>query len=556
MASHETTRLTCERLYPNAKLSSERIVPLSLLDATSVGYSATCAAWLFERPAREHQLDLVDHLRQTLIITLDAYPQWCGQLKAVTTVNNSSDRGRHQASHTQRFGRVSVHYGTRDDPGVVFITAQSTTTLDKLHPALRTSTQPLWDRNTTHLTEHIPSTQLANPLSKAAIHDRSACLPTLAIQLTQLACGGFVLAVKIAHPLADAQTLVQFAKDWGSISRAILRKDPLPILTPVFRPDQVDALAAGDINRDAPDEAIILQTEDLPIHRYDWWNPEPGSSRPSDVPEAFQREKIIPAGKHIPWSEWDRESPVSHYVVHLTRHQVEIIFEQLRDSSDSQLTRHDAVLAHLWSCINRARQMHDDNGPVHCDLACGLRSVFHLSDAFLGSPILMVNVEMTGKEATMTAAAAAGGQEMLPLGRIAQRIRETITRINDPAGLGAYLHRLAYEKSPQRIWMGFLGQRHMMVTTWARAGLYEVDFGLGRGAERIIRYAEGVLENLDGLVLVKEAPPARDSEIADPPSTSGWTQHGVDISVHLRTEDMERFLRDPLLFPGPKRGGT
>ncbi|RAH43760.1 transferase family protein [Aspergillus brunneoviolaceus CBS 621.78] len=543
MACHETTRLTCERLYPSAKLSSERIVPLSLLDATTADYLATCAAWLFEPPARERQSDLVDHLRQSLIIALDAYPHCCGQLKAVTTVSDCT------VPHTQRFGRVSVQYGTSDDPGVEFVTAQSSVTLDELHPLSRTAAQPLWDCSDTHLSEFVPSTQLANPLRKSGAREDGASPPVLAIQLTQLICGGFVLAVKFAHPLADAQTLVHFVKDWASINRAILRKSPLPVLTPVFRPDQIDALAAGDINADTQDETIIRQTEDLPIHRYDWWNPEPGSIRPSDVPEAFQHDVIVPAGKCIPWSEWDHEARVSYYVLHLTQCQVDIIYEQAGGYTNGRISRHDAVLAHIWACINRARQMHDDNGPVYCDLTCGLRPVFHLSDAFLGSPILMVNVSMTGKEVTTTTTTTSG-EETLSLPHITQRIRETITLVNNPASLGAYLHRLAFENSPQRIWTGFLGRRHTMVTTWARAGLYEVDFGLGYGAEGKVRYAEGVLSNLDGLVLIKEAPPARIPEMGDPPSLTTWTAHGVDISLHLRTDDMERLLRDPLLFPG------
>ncbi|PYH41900.1 transferase family protein [Aspergillus saccharolyticus JOP 1030-1] len=546
MAGHATTRLTCERLYPNAKLSSERIVPLSLLDATTVDYSATCAAWLCEPPAREHRLELVDHLRQSLTIALDAYPQWCGQLLAVTTVNKRT------VPHTQRFGRVSICYGHRGDPGVEFVTAQATVSLDQLHPVSRTVTQPFWDRTATHLSEFVPSTRLTNPLCDAGVCAESAHLPAMAIQITHLTCGGFVLSVKFAHPLADAQTMVHFVKDWASISRAILRKSHLPVLAPVFRPDQVDALAAGDIDADAPDERVLRQAEKLPIHRYDWWNPEPGSSRSSDVPEAFRHGEIVPVGNHIPWSEWDLKAPVSYFVLHLTRHQVDVIYEQARGGAVSRISRHDAILAHIWSSINRARQMQDDNGPVHCDLSCGLRPVFHLSEAFLGSPILMANIELTGKVVTATSFAE-DGRESLSLSHIAQRIRETVARLNDPASLGAYLHRIAYEKSPQRIWTGFLGQRHTMVTTWARAGLYEVDFGLGSDTERTIRYADGVLENLDGLVLIKEAPPAGVAGAEGYSSLTDWTDYGVDISVHLRAEDMERLLRDPLLLPEESR---
>jgi hypothetical protein len=83
-----------------------------------------------------------------------------------------------------------------------------------------------------------------------------------------------------------------------------------------------------------------------------------------------------------------------------------------------------------------------------------------------------------------------------------------------------------------------------MVTTWARAGLYDVDFGLGSR----IRYADGVVPCVDGCILISDAPPMEDSEPSDA-AAQGWTRNGVDVTLPLRCEDMERLLRDPLLLP-------
>jgi hypothetical protein len=136
----------------------------------------------------------------------------------------------------------------------------------------------------------------------------------------------------------------------------------------------------------------------------------------------------------------------------------------------------------------------------------------------------MVNIEMAGSD-------VAGGGES----KIVRRIRETLIETSNPANLAAHPHSVAYEKSPQRLWQAFLGRRHILVTTWACAGIYDVDFGLGSG----IRYADAVLPAMDGGVLIKEGPSS---------SAHSWTDNGLDVTVHLRTEDMERLLADPRLL--------
>ncbi|PYH91548.1 transferase family protein [Aspergillus ellipticus CBS 707.79] len=544
-----------ERLFPNPDGSSEQIKALSLSDAITVNYLATSAVWFFEGPEQPLPFDLVDHLRQSLRVTLAAYPQWCGRLKAITSVDGPFTAAEQQfAPHARRFGRVYVQYGTRQDPGVEFITAHTTATLEELHPSSRTTSQPLWDQGKGSPSNFGAATQLAHPLKPPTVSDANALPPPImAIQLTTLGCGGFALAAKIAHPLADASSLVRFVKDWASVSRSVLLGVATPSLTPVFEPERLDAFVAGDVNAATADESIIQRTEDLPFHRYDWWNPCLGYPQAASVPEAFQGQEIPPAGKPIPWSEWDTSAPVSHYVLHLSHDQVEAIWQQASDSdthlsrtrirAQTRLSRHDAVLAHIWASINRARRLQNDGGPVHCDLTYGFRPAFQLDDAFMGNANVMVNVEMTGAEVTTTVEADGRPTAVLP--PIAQRIRQTLTRVRDPTLLAAHLHRLAYETSPQRIWQGFLGDRHIMVTTWARAGLYEVDFGLG--PLPTARYADGLLANLDGLLLIKEAPPGRRSEV-DGQSPPIWTEYGVDVQLHLRTEVMDRLIQDPALL--------
>jgi hypothetical protein len=179
---------------------------------------------------------------------------------------------------------------------------------------------------------------------------------------------------------------------------------------------------------------------------------------------------------------------------------------------------------------------------VYCDLAYGLRPVLKLGESFLGSPIIMVNTELSGAVVSASSAPDAKGDVAMALAPLARGIRTTLDRISQTQAIAAHLHTVAHEKSPQRIWQAFLGRRHILVTTWARAGLYDVDFGLG---SRVV-YADGIIPELEGDVLIKEAPP---SWQADSSAGRSWTRHGVDVSINICDDDMARLIRDPLLLP-------
>ena len=71
-----------------------------------------------------------------------------------------------------------------------------------------------------------------------------------------------------------------------------------------------------------------------------------------------------------------------------------------------------------------------------------------------------------------------------------------------------------------------------------------IDFGLGSR----IRYADGVTPCMDGCVLIADGPPIDSGPVRDT-AKPAWTDNGVDITLPLRCEDMERLLQDPLLLP-------
>ncbi|KDN72237.1 putative transferase [Colletotrichum sublineola] len=531
-----------ERVFPQTLPRHEQAIPLSLLDSTLTNFAHTNAVWLFEPLARKEAPDLDEHLRQTLGTTLNSYPQWAGQLKSIAVLDDAliPDEAKDFPAHARRFGRVYTHFGTAADVGVEFVSATSSATTNSLYLTERTETQPLWDRKDDNFTKFVPPSDMAHALYPNEPDTETGLRkPIMAIQCTTLSDGGFVLAVKTAHPLADITALVRFVKDWASVSCAVVEGLASPVLTPVFEPARLDNFAAGDINAEEPDPAIIRRTESLPLHRYDWW------AAPGKPPPAFldMAEPVPLAGKPIPWAEWDLEAPVSDYTVHLNKEQVDFLWDEATNGIEAdspRISKHDAVLAHVWSCIMRARQLGTgkDDSPVYCNLALGVRSAFKLGEDFIGSPIMMMNVELPYSKVSCMESDNNGAMVY-----IARKIRDTISRINNPSSLADHLHSVAYEKSPQRIWQAFLGRRHIVVTTWARSGIYDVDFGLGSR----VRYADSVVPNLDSSIVIKEAPSSSREPLSG--TRSSWTDSGVDISVQIATDDMERLLKDPLLLP-------
>lgn len=507
----------------------EKAVPLSLLDCTTANFSNASAIWLYEKPTKtvDDNFNLGDHLRESLSVILKSFPQWSGHLKAVESTDGSvPPEASHFPPHARRFGRLYMHFGTENDPGVEFVHAQSSATLESLYPSTRVISQPIWPCDSSLFQRFMPSVPIAQPLKHTVKGENGYLHPLLAVQVTELACGGFVLALKGSHPLADATTFMSLLKDWASTSQSIILGRPTTQSASVFDPAIIDSYAEGDINGERPDERLTQHAKTLPMHRYDWWAPGSSPPWPFKIPEPFNKLDLEPVGKVMPWAEWDVISPVSNYVIHFTKEQVTSLWHTANKGSPQKLSQHDAIVAHIWSCIARARCLQEDEGSFHCDLVYGVRPSFGLDDKFFGSPIVMMNIELPASKVCNPPSAT----------ELAIQVRNTLRIVSNPTNMAAHLHSLAFEKSPQRIWQAFLGQRHILVTTWARAGVYGIDFGLGSAC----LYAEGVVPEMDGNMLIKEAPGL---------PSNYWTDNGVDISIHIRTEDMARLVKDQLLFP-------
>ncbi|KAI0634547.1 transferase family-domain-containing protein [Trametes polyzona] len=501
-------------------------VPLSILDHTTARFALTSAVWYYDPPSQESRVFSVESFTKSLRGTLNAYPQWAGKLQWIP----------YDPSRGQRQGRVCISYGLPTDPGVELIHTRSSRTLASLIPSTGVRMKDgAW------FADNYPSGDLLYPTDLALHGGDQDGLPSVSVQLTHFACGGLSIAVRIVHPVADATSMLRFVKDWAAVHRALLDEQPPPSLAPVFNPSLLDNAASGDLRATAPDPALVRISDALPMLKYDWWASGAGCPEPmlasTKVPPELAGAELGPLGEPAPWDTWDITTPVSHLLVYFSPSEVQSIWEEASSQlpAGTRISRLDALLAHLWRLLVRARGLETSSELLHLGITVGARPRVSppLPEAFIGSPIVLVTASRTGE-----ALAAQGSSS---LGMAAFAIREAVASLT-PEALGAYLHDVAHEVNPQRFWRTFLGTRHSTTTSWLGLGVYDVDFGGGV----LPRYVEAVMPNLDGCFSVLEAGPS--SQGRGGLSGRGcWYKEPVCLSLHLSAEVALRMLRDPEL---------
>ncbi|KAI0819851.1 transferase family-domain-containing protein, partial [Trametes gibbosa] len=501
-------------------------LPLSILDHTTARYALTSAVWYYDKPTQHPHAFSADLLSLSMRKTLNSYPQWAGQLQWLP----------YDPHHGQRHGRVCITYGAKSDPGVELILAHSSKDLPTVLPDSETRI-----RNGTWYALGFPSDQLLLP-TKLALDNTAeyAGRHSVSVQVTTFACGGTSVTLRIVHPIADATSMFQFVTSWTMVHRAMLDPHPPLILLPLFEPTLLDKRAAGDINSPTPDPNLLRISHTLPMAKYDWWKSASGCPASmlssTTVPIELEGTDLGIPGDPAPWATWDISLPVSHHLVYFTPAEVQRIWEVASSAStdgSTRVSRLDALLAHFWRHLVRARGLERDPAPHHLIITVGVRARLAppLPASFIGSPIVLVRASLPGT-------AHAGPAESL--GEAAAAIRAAIASLT-PETLGAYLHDVAHEVNPQRFWRAFLGTHHAVATSWLGLDPYGVDFGSGAPP----RYVDAVMPNLDGCVHVMEAGPKSRREGEAGSGERRWYEEPVCLSLHIATDPLERLLNDP-----------
>ncbi|KAF2757895.1 hypothetical protein EJ05DRAFT_464799 [Pseudovirgaria hyperparasitica] len=517
---------------------------LSIIDSSCANFTPTGALWYLERSADESTF-AIDALRESLKATLQGYLQFTGRLRMV----HQDDEESH-ANGTAFYNRLEVWYGDANAPGVTFVAACSTAKLDDFVPTAQEQAQRrVWKATDIPREDVFLSNPLANGMTAPTYDDSNNISdPVMVVQVTSL-CDGVVIGVKISHPLADAHTLALFVRDWSSTHAAMHNGlSPAPP-TAIFEPQLIDDAATKALHGSSKEE-ILSKALSAPMQRFDWWDcaHAPFRSVAMQPPEIL-RDK--PAAKtpirkpdRTAWHEWNRDAPVEHVVLHFSAAEISSLREHVALHTDTnntlQPSTHDILLAHIWSAITRARGFtthsddddDDDDGNVHAALSFSLRTRLSppLPSHTTGSPI--ANITFTLPAHTVASPTS--------LAHTASTIRTTLHTLT-PSLLAAHIYSLTQETTPQRIWQLFLGRRHVIITSWARTGCYDVDFGTGKTP----RYVHPMMPAVDGCVQVMEAAARKEEAEHDDDDDDGkWFARGVNVNVFLTADAMEMLLRE------------
>jgi hypothetical protein len=577
-----------ERVFPAHHASlSKTTTPLSILDASVANYSPTAGIWFYDAPTNPSTLN-ASTLQESLIVTLDAYPQWAGQLGWTSYNPHATGLG----AHTCRFHRLQLSYGNETDPGVEFITAQCDALLSMYMPSAQERvSHPMWDSSFTRELDLLPKGLVGLALRDVSGPEKPNT-PGVIIQVTHFACGGVAVAVGMSHPLADASSLVRFMHDWASTHRhrhrSTSRTDglssPSSSLQPVFDPSLIDEAATGDIDAIHPEPPLEAKFKTLPVHGYDFWASAEGapawakravSPPPEYVPPitgAMGGDIGGEKGKPLPWAEWDVSAPVSRCVLHFSPEAIAKIYADACSSSslglaadaDVRVSRLDALLALVWALIVRARRSpgsldyaeDDAEGQVevYMDMTLGVRQrlVPPLPDSFVGSPLINAYASLPSKLLTSSGSSKSTTSSQMDLHLIARAIRQTVTTFDDPHALPAMLHVRAFAACPHALWDAFLGRRHTIVTSWLGLDVYGVDFVSGSVDREGVRgdkggrprYVESVMPDVDGCVQIGEAGYGGLTEAG---TGTKWYEETVGVRLHVRTDVLDRIREDELL---------
>ncbi|KKY30177.1 putative transferase family protein [Diaporthe ampelina] len=523
-----------QRVFPARVLPAEQatVTRLSIVDASVARFSTCAAVWLYNSTGTSQDSTLhLDRLRQALRENLDDYRHFAGQLRWAT--KDDIQPGDPNPRHV---GRPLVSCGTPTDPGVELVYAEYDRPLGEIVPSAldRRTARKTWVATDFPQDELLPRCKLAFNASLAEFEG----LPSVAVQLTRFSCGGWAVGVMLSHCLADALCLLRFVHAWAERSQVLVAGGgPARLPKPVFEPGLLDQ-HAGLRGSPEPDAEKIALARSLPMHRYDWWATDaPGypawvtasSDATKTTPEDQEGMKLSPS-TFPPWPTWNMSAPVEHVQIRFGADEVARIKRAAQATLPESkhpippVSRLDSVLAHMWILINRARRHHTTQEQVYLDITLGLRGRVSppLPDSFAGSPILLGHVSRRGSDVA--------GVDGIGLGAIALEVRKMMALFT-PRAVAAYLHDAAHEVSPQRLWQCFLGERHTLVTSWLRAGAYEVDFCGGDGGTRPV-YVQGKMPRMDGVLQMMDV---------------GEGAGDFDVSLCLERGAMGRLLADGLL---------
>ena len=234
-----------KRVFPDShkRLLQPKVECLSIIDATVLHFAKTACIWFYDGSIEPNRL--ISSLRRTL----NAYPQWAGQLRFA---EYNPDAG-----HNHRQGRLELSYSSLSDPGVECIFATADSPMSSVLPPDEMTKH--WD------VTHVNYRDFLDTQTQFALYDSKEChgLPSMKIQLTTFKAGGIAIAVSIVHSLADAAALLTFMKHWAATNLALSSSKPIPVPKALFKPSLIGAAAIRDTVAKFDGEAVAALLHEI-----------------------------------------------------------------------------------------------------------------------------------------------------------------------------------------------------------------------------------------------------------------------------------------------------
>ncbi|EKD00091.1 transferase family protein [Trichosporon asahii var. asahii CBS 8904] len=494
-ADNESTVHLRIRIQPAAK-APLTIEPIQIMGISSVVAPNTTALLFYNE--RLDDGALFDSLQHFLTV----YPFLGG--KFIFASELGDDKPADAAAYTLRHLRTWIKWGTETDPGMPFTVVQRKDSM--------AAHQPRFVQN--GVTDLTPFHGNAlTPPTKGLLADRDT--PCGMIQVTHFTDGTSV-ALSVSHMLADATTAAQMLKDWAAIHRS-LAAGKLEIPSRPFHYADVDGQAAGDLNSEFEDPVQTEIESKQDMFRYDGW--ASGMPIPDHLKAADERQGS-PRGKPLPPNSLVFAQDVAYHAVHFSAADLERIHARVQGQAEGFVSIHDAFAAHLWRLMTRARQQ---TGTLDLNVACDARRRFPRP---LPSNTLGMFNTCLGFQGEADVLLGEKGEAWA-----AQRLRQAIGSFT-PETIAAFLHRRAHDLHPMREQICACHPENTIMTTWARAGLEDVDFGTGKPV-----YTHFHVQAFPGYVCI----------MRECGEGEKWYEPGLHADLWLETEAMERFLADPEL---------
>ncbi|KAL1409317.1 hypothetical protein Q8F55_003298 [Vanrija albida] len=523
-----TTPVLDVRVHPSPR-ARPTTGPIPLVCVPAVSMPNAAGLVFYDAEAAGPLRDL-DALRRSLGAVLASYPQLAGRLR----LTQPGDEGR---PYAKRYKRTWMSSGHDNDPGVRFTVVDDARSLVDVLPAPLAGHAGVYTLDAVYDLSLGP--ELVKPIADPGRGDGGDGA-TAGVKITRFADGAAALCFASSHALFDAGALGTFLHDWTAVHTSLARgEDAAPPSRP-FDTEALDALAAGDLDADGPDPALVEAEAALDVFRYDSWarDPEGKDNPPAALDTALAPPAEVDAldaasgrqrGTPPPWHTAGAVKPLT-YGLEFSAADVERIHAATlaARTTDDFVSPQDALAAHLFRLIARARQ-HAPDTKLDFEVACDDRRRF--------DPPLPT--EAPGCFNVCLGFNLSAGDVQASDGRLAtaRRIRSAIAGVTAPR-LAAWLHRRAHDLDPTREWIVFPGNTTVCSTNWARSALYAADFGAGRPC-----YVHNLVHGFGGyLVIGRKAVPRGDGF-----AQGKWYEPGVFVSLWLEEPAMSRLVADPEL---------